>query len=85
MLGSKLPGGLLWPSAKDANGIAPEGDIELVHHVSEYLYNIHTRTEYIIVSVYVIGDTVPDCVQALRYGRPTRSTMASASSRVTTE
>ena len=33
MLRFELPGGFFWPSAEDADGIAPEGGIELVHHL----------------------------------------------------
>ena len=33
VLCSELPGSLLWPSPEDADGIAPEGGIELVHHL----------------------------------------------------
>ncbi len=31
MLCSELPGGVLWTGAEDADSIAPEGGVELVH------------------------------------------------------
>ncbi len=31
MLRPELPGSILWPSTEDADGIAPEGSVELVH------------------------------------------------------
>ena len=33
MLSSELPGSVLWPGTEDADGIAPEGGIELVHYL----------------------------------------------------
>lgn len=33
MLRPELPGGILWTGTKDADGIAPEGGVELVHHL----------------------------------------------------